>query len=245
MGIALSAKAVMRPNASRSFAFRSRSRHLSRKSSTPFADVDQCQHRIGTVGVLRQPAIAYFRKPPNPLEGQKRMFDFRAHSRLSAVSLPIAFAQCAVPVRTLVGEVLGARSNLLELLALVFSSIGTVAIQPALFTMQQIGQLLAVVHIGRGHARTVHQPALAIYADVYLHAEVPLIALLSLLHLRIALLLLIFSRGRGRWPVRVEISLSANTGERPARQCQRTKAGDSNCPRRYFCHASLNTTRTS
>src|SRR6185436_11132423 len=120
MGIALSAKAVMRPNASRSFAFRSRSRHLSRKCSTPFADVDQCEHRIGTVGVLRQAAVAYFHKPPNPLEGQKRMFDFRAHRRLSAVGLPIAWAQGAVPVRSLVGEVLGARGNLLELLALVF-----------------------------------------------------------------------------------------------------------------------------
>src|SRR6185369_11438377 len=99
MGIALSAKAVMRPNASRSFAFRSRSRHLSRKSSTPFADVDQCQHRIGTVGVLRQAAIAYFHKPPNPLEGQKRMFDFGTHSGLSAVGLPIALApSIATPV---------------------------------------------------------------------------------------------------------------------------------------------------
>src|SRR5689334_3545693 len=187
MGIALSGKAVMGQNASRSFAFCLRSRHLSRKSSPPFADVDQCQHRIGTVGVLRQAAVAYFHKPPNPLEGQKRMFDFRAHRRLSAVGLPIAWAQGAVPVRSLVGEVLGARGNLLELLALVFSPISAVAIQPALLTMQQIGQLLAVVHIGRGDAGTVHQAALAIYADVYLHTEVPLIALLRLLHLRIAL----------------------------------------------------------
>ena len=38
--------------------------------------------------------------------------------------------------------------------------------------MQQIGQLLAVMHIGRSDARTVHQPALAIYADVDLHTEV-------------------------------------------------------------------------
>src|SRR5690349_14958714 len=178
MGIARSGKAAMRPNTSRFFAFRLRSRHLSRKSSPPFADVDQRQHRIGTVGVLRQAAIAYFHKPPHPLEGQKRMFDFRPHSRFSAVGLPIAWAQRAVPVRTLVGEVLGARGNPLELLALVFSPISAVAIQPALFTMQQIGQLLAVVHIGRSHARTVHQRALAIYADVDLHAEVPLIAFL-------------------------------------------------------------------
>src|ERR1043165_1109760 len=106
MGIARSGKALMRSNTSRSFAFRLRSRHLSRKSSAPFAEVDQRQHRIGTVGVLRQAAIAYFHKPPHPLEGQKRMFDFRPHSRFSAVGLPIARAQSAVPVRTFVGEVL-------------------------------------------------------------------------------------------------------------------------------------------
>src|SRR5689334_4273896 len=96
------------------------------------------EYAIGTVGVLRQAAIAYFHKPPHPLEGQKRMFDFRPHSRFSAVGLPIAWAQSAVPVRTLVGEVLGARGNPLELLALVFSPISAVAIQPTLFTMQQI-----------------------------------------------------------------------------------------------------------
>src|ERR1043165_3537963 len=124
------------------------------------------------------------------------MFDFRPHSRFSAVGLPIAWAQSAVPVRTLVGEVLGARGNPLELLALVFSPISAVAIQPTLFTMQQIGQLLAVVHIGRSHAGTVHPPALAIYADVDLHAEVPLIAFLRLLHLRVALLLLVLGRRR-------------------------------------------------
>src|SRR5689334_7762414 len=104
MGIALSGKAVMRQNASRSFAFRLRGRHLSRKSSPPFAEVDQCQHRIGMVGVLRQAAIAYFHKPPNPLEGEKGTFDFGTHSRLFAVGLPIALAQGALPVRTLVGE---------------------------------------------------------------------------------------------------------------------------------------------
>src|SRR4029078_6063544 len=102
---------------------------------------------------------------------------FRPHSRFSAVGLPIAWAQSAVPVRTLVGEVLGARGNRLELLALVFSPISAVAIQPTLFTMQQIGQLLAVVHIGRSHSGTVHQPALAIYADGDLHSEVTLISL--------------------------------------------------------------------
>src|SRR5690242_17028304 len=159
-------------NASRSCPFRSSGRHFSRQRPAPFADVDQCQHGIGAVGVFGQAAIAYLRKRPNALEGQKRMFDFRAHSGLSAVGLSIALAQGTLPVRTRVGEVLGTRGNLLELLALVFSPISTVAIQPALLTVKQIGQLLAVVNIGRGDAGTVHQPALTIYADVYLHAEV-------------------------------------------------------------------------
>src|SRR6187397_37620 len=119
MNFGLCDKAVMRRKASRSLAFRLRSRHLSPKSSSPFADVDQCQHRISTVGVLGQAAIAHFHKPPEALEGQKWMFDFRAHRRLSAVGLPIPSAQRTVSVRALVGEVLGKRGDLLELLTLI------------------------------------------------------------------------------------------------------------------------------
>jgi len=43
----------------------------------------------------------------------------------------------------------------------------------------------------------VHQSALAVHPDVHLHAEVPLLALFTLVHLRVAALRLVLRRGRG------------------------------------------------
>ncbi|MCY1311001.1 hypothetical protein D9M70_612520 [compost metagenome] len=42
----------------------------------------------------------------------------------------------------------------------------------------------------------MHQSRVSIHADVRLHAEVVLVALLGLVHLRIALLILVFGRTR-------------------------------------------------
>jgi hypothetical protein len=43
----------------------------------------------------------------------------------------------------------------------------------------------------------VAQPRLSVHADVGLHDEIPLIAFLRLVHLRIMLLLFVLGRGRG------------------------------------------------
>ena len=64
--------------------------------------------------------------------------------------------------------------------------------------MQQVGQLLAVVHVARADAGAVHQAAVTVHPDVHLHAEVPLLALLALMHLRVAALLLVLGRRRCR-----------------------------------------------
>ena len=47
-------------------------------------------------------------------------------------------------------------------------------------------------------AGAVDQARLAIDPDVQFHAEVPLLALLALMHLRITTVLPVFGRGRGR-----------------------------------------------
>ncbi len=60
--------------------------------------------------------------------------------------------------------------------------------------MQQIRQRMFVMHVGRRHHRAVCQPALAGHPDVQLHAEVPLLALAGLVHLRVACLVGILGR---------------------------------------------------
>ena len=62
--------------------------------------------------------------------------------------------------------------------------------------MQQIRYLVAVMDVRRGNARAMDQAGLTVRANVQLHAEVPLVALLGLVHFRVAALLLVLGRGR-------------------------------------------------
>ena len=53
-----------------------------------------------------------------------------------------------------------------------------------------------IVDVGRRADDRMHQPRLGIHADVRLHAEVPLLALLGLMHLGVALAVLVLRRTR-------------------------------------------------
>ena len=52
------------------------------------------------------------------------------------------------------------------------------------------------MNVGGRDAGAMDQASLAAGADVQLHADVPLVALLGLVHLRVAALLLVLGRGR-------------------------------------------------
>lgn len=66
-----------------------------------------------------------------------------------------------------------------------------------LCTVQQMRQGLAVMRVGCSECHRMHEFALASGADVRFHTEMPLIALLGLLHLRIARFYLVLGRGGG------------------------------------------------
>ena len=57
--------------------------------------------------------------------------------------------------------------------------------------MQQVTQLVEVMLVGGGGHQAVGQAAAGIDTNMGLHAKVPLIAFLGLMHLRIALLLFV------------------------------------------------------
>src|SRR4051812_34402142 len=100
------------------------------------------------------------------------MLDLGAHRGFSTIGLLIGIAERPVLVGALVGEVLGLGRKLLESLALLLAPVGAIAIQPRLLAMQQVGQLVAVVHVTRGHAGAVYQAAVTVHPDVQLHAKV-------------------------------------------------------------------------
>lgn len=60
--------------------------------------------------------------------------------------------------------------------------------------MRQLGQRMPAAHIGRRDQRAMRQSALAIHANVPLHAEVPQRPFPGLMHLRIALLVFVLRR---------------------------------------------------
>ena len=190
-------RAILRGNARYIHSLGSRWTQLSCEWPSPFAQIDQGQHRERTIGVLGQATIANLGKAPDALEGQERVLDLRTDTGLAPVGFFVRLSQWPAPVGPLVGEVLRSGRDVLELLALLVSPVGTVAVEPGLSTMQQVGQLLAVMHVAGGDARAVDQAALAVHADMQLHAEVPLVALLALVHLRVALARCVLGRGRG------------------------------------------------
>src|SRR3989475_1100090 len=67
------------------------------------------------------------------------------------------------------------------------SAISLIAPHSRFFAVQQIGQYHRTAYVGRRRPRRVDDLRLAIYSHVRLHPEVPLFALLRLVHLRIAL----------------------------------------------------------
>ena len=62
--------------------------------------------------------------------------------------------------------------------------------------MQQLVDLVDIGHVGRRSYQAVHQYRRCVDANVALHPEVPLIAFLGLMHLRIALIFSVLHPGR-------------------------------------------------
>ena len=115
----------------------------------------------------------------------------------TSIGFPVRVGEWCVPIGTAVSEVAGSGRNLPQPLPLLFASIGAVTVEAGLVPMQQVGHLMVVMNIGRGDAGAMDQATATIHADVQFHAEVPLVAFLGLVHLRVAGLVLVLDRGRG------------------------------------------------
>src|SRR5690606_28478696 len=71
------------------------------------------------------------------------------------------------------------------------AGIAGIAADQVLFAVQQLVHLGDIGHVGRRAHHAVYQAGFAVGADVRLHAEVVLVALLGLVHLGIALAVLV------------------------------------------------------
>ena len=150
--------------------------------------------------VLGQAAVAHLRMPELALNDPKRMFDLgadagldvfelvehSAHGRGFVQSFALARAHRHMPVGL----------DVLRLFSLAHALVARVGEHIALLAMHQRTGLRHVVDVGRCADDRVHQARVGVHPDVRLHAEVPLVALLRLMHLGVALAAAVLGRAR-------------------------------------------------
>ena len=134
------------------------------------------------MSVLVEPALAHLGEAEEPLDDADRMFDLGPHFGLGAVFRPLDFVDDTAVAVAAIDEILGLWCALSDHRPL--ATVGLITPHPGLVAMQQIGQYRAFSDIGRGGDHRMDQLGAAVDTNMRLHAEVPLVALLRLMHLR-------------------------------------------------------------
>src|SRR5919197_1383388 len=130
--------------------------------------------------VLPQAPVADLGEAEDALDHADGMLDLGTHPRFAAIPGPLRsqsrrLAWCEVPrVRCAHAQDGG------------LPSIGGISPYPPFTAVQQEGHHVTVVDMGWRGLNGVNELVLAVHAEMALHAEVPLLALPGLLHLRIA-----------------------------------------------------------
>lgn len=152
--------------------------------------------------VLGQSPIAHLHVPELAFDDPKRVLDLGAVTRFDMLQLVEQGAhRTACVQRTALARAHGHMP--VGLYALDFFSFGhplvaSIGEHIAFLTVHQRGGLRHVIDVGGCAHHGVNQPRVGIDADVALHAKVPLLALLGLMHLGVTLAVLVLGRaGRG------------------------------------------------
>src|SRR5262245_39966378 len=131
------------------------------------------------MAILAQPAIAYLREAEDAFDHATWMCDAGATARLPRIRRA-KFARGGPTM----DEVTRVRRTYAKDRGL--ARVRRVAPDPPFVAVQQPGQDVAVVNVGRRDFDGMNQLALAVHPEVALHAEIPLPALLRLMHPGIA-----------------------------------------------------------
>ena len=146
------------------------------------------------MSIFIQPAISHLRESKLTFDDAELVLHFGADPRLVPVPGALFISQLTVAAALRLGEILSPRSSVSDCLFL--PSVRGVTPDSGFLAVEQVGQHLGIVDIGRRGNNGVNELGPAVDTDVRLHAEVPLVALASLAHLRIALLLFVLGGTR-------------------------------------------------
>lgn len=147
------------------------------------------------MGVFLQPFVSHFGKTKLPLHDTEGVFDPGANSGFRPVLCSVFIGQFAIPAAFSVREIPGSRRVIGNDIS--FPGIGRITPYPGFLSVQQITENNRIVNIGGCSYHGMNQPGFAIYTDMRLHPEIPLIPFLRLVHIRIALSFLVLG-GTGR-----------------------------------------------
>src|ERR1700752_4897560 len=109
------------------------------------------------------------------------MFDAGPHFGLGAVFPPLDLIHDTAVAVAAIGEIAGPGRMLPDHRPL--AATGLITPHPGLLPMQQLGQHGAVGDIGRRRRHGVDQLGATVHPEMRLHPEIPLVALLRLMHL--------------------------------------------------------------
>mmetsp|Transcript_53128 Transcript_53128/g.124272 ORF Transcript_53128/g.124272 Transcript_53128/m.124272 type:complete len:381 (+) Transcript_53128:1249-2391(+) len=192
---------LRRPFRRRASPRRASRTHSSRRSHQlppRHPQVAQREQRDDLRGVLLQPPVAHFGEPELPLDHPERMLDLGPDAGLhllhplgNEVGLDEGVEQLALARAH--GHMPGRPRRFGPL---VHALVARIAEGRVLLAVQQLAGDVQVVDVGRCAHHRVHQAGCSIHADVGLHPEVPVVALLGLAHLRVALTLGVLGRAR-------------------------------------------------
>ena len=146
------------------------------------------------MSILVQTAIPHLGESELPFDDAELVFNLGPDPGLVSVPAALVIRQRPVAATLRLGEVSGARRTIGN--GCFLAGIGGIAPHPGFFAMEQVRQHLGIMHVGRGGGYRMNELGAAVHTDVGLHAEVPLLALSGLVHVRVALFLLVLGGTR-------------------------------------------------
>ena len=174
------------------------SRRPLHKPASDHPDVGQRKQRDELRGILGKPPVAHFEVTELALDNPKRMLHLGAHAGFELFGLFVQRAPGRVLLRLTLTRAYGhmpIHSGGVGPFA--GALVARISKDNLFFTMQQRMPLGDIIDVSRRANDRMHYTGLRIHPNMGFHTEVPLIALLNLVHLGVTLTGLVFG-GAGR-----------------------------------------------
>jgi len=171
--------------------------HPLHKPASGHRDIGQRKQRDELRGVLGKPSVADLGVPELALDDPKRMLHLGPHAGLELLGLFVQRAPGRVLLRlTLIRAHGHMPTHPSGVGSFAGALVARISKDHLFFTVQQRMPLRDIVDVCGCSDDGVHQAGLRVHPNMGFHAEVPLVALLNLVHLGVAFTGLVFGRAR-------------------------------------------------